>query len=79
MKANKKEKMPFYLRESLPDPKQMPVKTLASGFPESIDRPGVEQLQKLVTGLYIQEQGKHYRRLAALGKRQSRKAKVAKR
>lgn len=34
------------------------------GFPDSIDRPGVEQLEKMVNQLYILEQGKLNRKRA---------------
>ena len=54
----KKEKMPSYLRESLPDQSMVPAKRLVAKIPDSQARPPVETLDQMVGYLYKTELAK---------------------
>lgn len=43
-----KAKLPFYLKESLPDPKFMSAKNMALSFPDNVERPSVDKLEIMV-------------------------------
>jgi len=48
----------------LPDVKFLPAKVMASSIPDNVDRPPVEKLVTMVTGLFNEEKGMAQNRLA---------------
>ena len=47
--GGQKERMPYYLRDSLPDARMMPAKSLVANIPENMDRPPVDILDRMVS------------------------------
>jgi len=51
-KKKKKQILPFYLVENLPDRKMMPAKIMVSKIPDNVERPSFEKLDIMVNQLY---------------------------
>jgi hypothetical protein len=49
---HKKERVPFYLKESHPDPSKIEAKNMVMKLPESLDRPSAEIMSIMVDNLF---------------------------
>ena len=73
---HKKDKLPFYFKESLPDPKYALAKNMAAKIPSNIMSPGVEQLQIMVSALYNVEKAKQQQKVCKQQMKKSKKRKT---